>query len=258
MCSLDSTSKLEEGDIAAQQMLTEVRNERQHFSMEKRSLKDQISRYQKMITDCENKETNEDPTKEHLKRTIKQLKMTIESKDSYACWVCNQQEIRCLDPQSDDGSILHAAQEQAKDEIVSMQEQIKEMTRELRHLKGVSFSTQVKEEPITPIGKMPSRDRIATPGPSTCRTGSSFSVEDDKLPHVQMDSASNTVEEVQLHPEAKANLRSSRSRISTPALPQKPNSFPHEEGTGSTSTGRFVQFSTAADDSPPHAVRSKR
>ncbi|CAE7234341.1 unnamed protein product, partial [Symbiodinium microadriaticum] len=125
-----------QGQLAAQQLLDEVRTERERRLAEKRYLEDQIKKLKSEVEEMEEGQAATpafDHEKEKLKASVRQLKMSIESKDRYACWVCNRAHER--QDESAEGS--DAGEDSDKhDECVMMRRRLVEMEEEIRELTG--------------------------------------------------------------------------------------------------------------------------
>eukprot|EP00439_Symbiodinium_sp_Y106_P031207 s6469_g3.t1 len=125
-----------QGHLAAQQLLDEVRTERERRLAEKRYLEEQIKKLKSEIEELEEGQAATpafDHEKEKLKASVRQLKMSIESKDRYACWVCNRAHER--QDESAEGS--DAGEDSDKhDECVMMRRRLVEMEEEIRELTG--------------------------------------------------------------------------------------------------------------------------
>ncbi|CAE7252130.1 PRKG2, partial [Symbiodinium sp. KB8] len=73
---------------------------------------------------------------------VRQLKMSIESKDRYACWVCNRAHER--QDESAEGS--DAGEDSDKhDECVMMRRRLVEMEEEIRELTGEGGAAETSE-----------------------------------------------------------------------------------------------------------------
>ncbi|CAE7018434.1 PRKG2, partial [Symbiodinium sp. CCMP2456] len=125
-----------QGHLAAQQLLDEVRTERERRLAEKHYLEDQIKKLKSEVEELEEGQAATpafDHEKEKLKASVRQLKMSIESKDRYACWVCNRAHER--QDESAEGS--DAGEDSDKhDECVMMRRRLVEMEEEIRELTG--------------------------------------------------------------------------------------------------------------------------
>ncbi|CAE7231053.1 PRKG2 [Symbiodinium sp. KB8] len=134
-----------QGQLAAQQLLDEVRTERERRLAEKRYLEDQIKKLKSEVEEMEEGQAATpafDHEKEKLKASVRQLKMSIESKDRYACWVCNRAHER--QDESAEGS--DAGEDSDKhDECVMMRRRLVEMEEEIRELTGEGGAAETSE-----------------------------------------------------------------------------------------------------------------
>ncbi|CAE7379902.1 PRKG2, partial [Symbiodinium necroappetens] len=134
-----------QGHLAAQQLLDEVRTERERRLAEKRYLEDQIKKLKSEVEELEEGQAATpafDHEKEKLKASVRQLKMSIESKDRYACWVCNRAHER--QDESAEGS--DAGEDSDKhDECVMMRRRLVEMAEEIRELTGEGGAAETSE-----------------------------------------------------------------------------------------------------------------
>eukprot|EP00927_Polykrikos_kofoidii_P083588 TRINITY_DN8605_c0_g1_i2.p1 TRINITY_DN8605_c0_g1~~TRINITY_DN8605_c0_g1_i2.p1 ORF type:complete len:2011 (-),score=519.42 TRINITY_DN8605_c0_g1_i2:41-5923(-) len=154
----------ENEEVAASQLFSEVRSERQRFASEKKTLEEQIKRLEAAVATTE-KKPEADPEKEYLKRNLHQLQMAIDSRDRYACWVCNQQTVRAEwgkhgeNKDSDDSENSQDEADDKKrsssamswddaDENTQMRTQMSLMRRELKELTGEDFA----EDPADAAG----------------------------------------------------------------------------------------------------------
>lgn len=120
-----------QGHLAAKQLLDEVRNERERRLAEKRYLEDQIKKLSDEVEEQQNAAPLVDHEKEKLKASVRQLKLSIESKDRYACWVCN----RASHERQESGSDTEDS-DRHEDECVMMRRRLVEMEEEIRLLTG--------------------------------------------------------------------------------------------------------------------------
>eukprot|EP00401_Gymnodinium_catenatum_P035830 CAMPEP_0117465560 /NCGR_PEP_ID=MMETSP0784-20121206/4691_1 /TAXON_ID=39447 /ORGANISM="" /LENGTH=1839 /DNA_ID=CAMNT_0005259477 /DNA_START=64 /DNA_END=5583 /DNA_ORIENTATION=+ len=214
----ETTPVSEQGDLAASQLLSEIRSQRECWFVEKRMLEEQIRKIESIIEEHRNDNVPEvDLEKESLRRTLKQLQLSIESRDRYACWVCNQQAVRATwgDEDEEGVAIENALSESdGHGEIAAMQDRIAEMQKELRQLRDVSFSNKVTTEPVSPIGHRTSRGRTSTPYFSDDVLRDASEDEQGTRPVVHLAGEPARVEEVEIAPESQ--LRKSRDRLPTP------------------------------------------
>lgn len=230
-CPEDDSEK----DAAANQLLYEIREERERWRLEKRLLEQSI---QEMAEDLRVQATqpNVDPEKEKLRRTVNQLQMSIESRDRFACWVCNQRAVRDeqKDAQSESDSECGRLPRQESEEIITMKKTIENMRLDLRRLKiesgddsangtKVQIHDVVEEEPVTPVaGTRSCRGRVMTPWSQNednesnqqVRFSAGDSVEERAEPAQVRFSAGVSVEE-SAEP-APSGTRSCRGRLVTP------------------------------------------
>ncbi|CAJ1410925.1 unnamed protein product [Effrenium voratum] len=222
-----------QGHLAAQQLLDEVRTERERRLAEKHYLEEQVKKLQDEIQEQNNSAPAVDHEKEKLKASVKQLKMSIESKDRYACWVCNRAHER--HEESADGSDSGEDSDRHEDECVMMRRRLDELEQELRQFsadgegptsdgaEAASSSRRplarlsaeppsVTESPMGPSSTLrSSRDRVPTPwasqagGLSESEASVQFS---DSVTTVTSPEVPETVPEV--------GNRSVRDRIATP------------------------------------------
>ncbi|CAK0838742.1 unnamed protein product [Prorocentrum cordatum] len=151
----ESTPPSAKHDIEAEQLLSEVRAEREEWYSDKRRLEEQIHQLEEE-NQAQRAAPASDPEKEKLKRQIKQLQMSIDSRDRYACWVCNQQAT-AREASDTDGDASERDVEE-DDEVEAMRKQLSCMKSELKKLKGLPSCAS------TPRGSVASTPRGSVAG----------------------------------------------------------------------------------------------
>jgi len=203
--------------VAAAQLLMEIRDERERWRAEKRFLEQQICQIEESLQARLSTPTV-DPEKEKLRRTVKQLQMSIESRDRFACWVCNQRAAREEQQQesSDEEEVDQKEQKlnrEESSELIAMRRTIAAMRNELQNLRdakvlperAVQINDSIAEEPVTPVvGTRTCRNRVATP----------FHGDELQEQNVQAVDVSGSVTEEPVTPVA--GTKSCRGRIATP------------------------------------------
>lgn len=190
-----------QGHVAAQQLLEEVRVERERRTAEKQYLEDQIKKLQAEIEEQQNAPA--DHEKEKLKASVKQLKTSIESKDRYACWVCNRAHER--HEESDRGSVSGEDSDHHEDECVMMRRRLLELEEELREISGDAVTGQPSA----------ASDAPAEAASSNRRPGARLSLEPPSVSEAPMNPASSL-------------MRSARDRVPTPWASQAAATFESE------------------------------
>eukprot|EP00928_Gymnodinium_smaydae_P002086 TRINITY_DN10732_c0_g3_i1.p1 TRINITY_DN10732_c0_g3~~TRINITY_DN10732_c0_g3_i1.p1 ORF type:complete len:1882 (+),score=531.56 TRINITY_DN10732_c0_g3_i1:135-5648(+) len=246
----------EEANLEATQLQAEIRAERERWTVEKRTLQDQIRSLEAEMQ-MRNSEVECDLEMKKMKRQVQQLQLSIESKDRYACWVCmTQKNIRASwghgsDNEDDDSrsvassSVVEeqqlASQQRSsseaclKSEIAGMEDKITELQRELRQIKGVTICEEVSTVSVSPHGRRPSRERMQTPWPGDEASAAASAERSPVLARVSDEPVS--VEEVPVADDV--GLRRCRTRMPTPyicddSLAQREDAEP-----------RLVHFSSA-------------
>eukprot|EP00929_Paragymnodinium_shiwhaense_P066786 TRINITY_DN33549_c0_g1_i2.p1 TRINITY_DN33549_c0_g1~~TRINITY_DN33549_c0_g1_i2.p1 ORF type:complete len:1983 (-),score=384.47 TRINITY_DN33549_c0_g1_i2:114-6062(-) len=280
----ETTPQSELGELAANQLFAEVRSEKERWNVEKRILQEQIRKMEAAIarqTSLQESKQNEqepDPEKEALKRSLQQLQLSIDSRDRYACWVCNQESVRASwgDDEADGGAKRERGDSEDETETAALKRQIADMSRELQGLRngtcgdmghgqavvssgattsdasaaaalGVKFSDEVSTEAVPAVrGARSSRGRVSTPFVpnniefSAASGGASSSSSAVRFPE--------TVDTIEIP--AVAGTRSSRGRIGTPFVSETTD-HAGADGNG-ISASSSVHFAETITDGSGH------
>jgi len=193
-----------QGHLAAQQLLEEVRVERERRTAEKNYLEEQIKKLQAEIEETQNAPA--DHEKEKLRASVKQLKTSIESKDRYACWVCNRAHER--HEESDRGSASGEDSDHHEDECVMMRRHLLELEEELREISG---------EPVAGVPSSAAASDAPAEAASSSRRplAARLSLEPPSISEAPMNPASSLT-------------RSTRDRVPTPWASQAAATFESE------------------------------
>eukprot|EP00434_Breviolum_minutum_P018014 symbB.v1.2.015883.t1/scaffold1199.1/size145752/10 len=208
-----------QGHVAAQQLLEEVRVERERRTAEKQYLEDQIKKLQAEIEEQQNAPA--DHEKEKLKASVKQLKTSIESKDRYACWVCNRAHER--HEESDRGSLSGEDSDHHEDECVMMRRHLAEKSFRLPsgNVSNCRRLLELEEE-LREI----SGDAV-TGQPSAASDAPAEAASSNRRPGARLSLEPPSVSEAPMNP-ASSLMRSARDRVPTPWASQAAATFESE------------------------------